>query len=187
MEIEIKNLEKRYNRQTVLSIGELSLNKGELTGLIGNNGAGKTTLLRLLIDLIKADSGAVYSRNKKVSKTEGWKQYTSAYIDSGFLIEFLTPEEYFGFIASNYNISDSGLKETLNRFTDFMNGEIMGKKKYIRDFSTGNRQKTGIIGAAISRPEILILDEPFNFLDPSSQIILKRLLLEYNQSYGTTV
>jgi ABC-2 type transport system ATP-binding protein len=187
MEIEIKNLTKIYNKQTVLNINELSINKGELVGLIGNNGAGKTTLLRLLTDLIKADSGTVISRGKKVNKTEDWKFYTSAYIDSGFLIEFLTPEEYFNFIASNYKISNYEVKRLLDKFADFMNGEIIGKRKYIRDFSTGNQQKIGIIGAIISNPEILFLDEPFNFLDPTSQIIMKRLLQEYNRKYGTTV
>ncbi|MDR2408332.1 MAG: ABC transporter ATP-binding protein [Bacteroidales bacterium] len=187
MEIEIKNLTKIYNKQTVLSIDELSVNKGELIGLIGNNGAGKTTLLRLLIDLIKADSGAVYSRDKKVNKTEDWKNYTSAYIDTGFLIEFFTPEEYFNFVASNYNRSKNEAKNILNQFTDFMNGEILAKKKYIRDFSTGNQQKIGIIGAIISKPEILILDEPFNFLDPSSQYFIGNYLSELNKQFNTTI
>jgi ABC-2 type transport system ATP-binding protein len=187
MELEIKNLIKTYNKQTVLNIDSLTIQKGELIGLIGNNGAGKTTLLRLLIDLLKADSGMILSRGKKINKTENWKFYTSAYIDTGFLIEFLTPEEYFYFIASNYNISNQEVKNILNQFTDFMNGEILEKHKYIRDFSTGNQQKIGIIGALITKPEILLLDEPFNFLDPSSQIIMKRLLQEYNRKYNTTI
>ncbi|KAA6303545.1 MAG: SkfA peptide export ATP-binding protein SkfE [Candidatus Ordinivivax streblomastigis] len=187
MELEIKNLTKIYNKQTVLTIEELSINIGELIGLIGNNGAGKTTLLRLLIDLIKADSGTVYSRNKKVNKTEDWKFYTSAYIDTGFLIEFFTPEEYFQFIASNYKIDNDEVKNTLNQFEDFMHGEILGKQKYIRDFSTGNQQKIGIIGAIISKPEILLLDEPFNFLDPSSQYFISNYLNELNKQYHTTI
>jgi ABC-2 type transport system ATP-binding protein len=187
MEIEIKNLTKSYNRQTVLTINELSITKGELIGLIGNNGAGKTTFLRLLTDLIKADSGTVFSRGEKINKTENWKYYTSAYIDTGFLIEFFTPEEYFHFIASNYNVSNVEVKSLLNQFTDFMNGEILGKKKYIRDFSTGNKQKIGIIGAIISKPEILFLDEPFNFLDPSSQYFISNYLSELNRKLNTTI
>ena len=187
MEIEIKNLKKIYNRQTVLDIDYLSIKKGELTGLIGNNGAGKTTLLRLLTDLIKADSGTIFSRSKKIGKTENWKYYTSAYIDTGFLIEFLSPEEYFNFIASNYKINSSAIKNTLNQFADFMNGEILGQRKYIRDFSTGNRQKIGIIGAIISHPEILLLDEPFNYLDPSSQYFISNYLSELNKHYGVTM
>jgi len=187
MEIIIQNLTKIYNKQTVLDISGLQIQKGELIGLIGNNGAGKTTLLRLLTDLIKADSGIVYSRNKKINKTENWKLYTSAYIDIGFLIEFLTPEEYFYFVASNYKISKQELESTLIQFADFMNGEIVGNKKYIRDFSTGNKQKIGIIGAIISKPEILFLDEPFNFLDPSSQFFISDFLYNINKQYGTTI
>ncbi|GHT21768.1 ATP-binding protein [Bacteroidia bacterium] len=187
MEIEIKDLTKSYNKQMVLSIPELSIAKGELIGLIGNNGAGKTTFLRLLTDLIKADSGVIYSRNKNISKTEKWKFYTSAYIDTGFLIEFFTPEEYFSFIASNYKINTNEVQEMLSCLTDFMNEEILGKKKYIRDFSLGNQQKIGIIGAILSKPEILLLDEPFNFLDPSSQYFISNYLNELNKQFNTTI
>ena len=187
MELEIKNLTKKYNKQTVLDIDYLSVKKGELIGLIGNNGAGKTTLLRLLTDLIKADSGTIFSRGKKINKTEDWKFYTSAYIDTGFLIEFLSPEEYFSFIASNYKIDELQVIDTLNQFSDFMNGEILGKRKYIRDFSTGNKQKIGIIGAIISKPEILFLDEPFNYLDPSSQFFISEFLSELSKQFNTTI
>jgi len=187
MELEIKKLTKIYSKQTVLDIDHLSIKKGELIGLIGNNGAGKTTLLRLLIDLIKANSGTVFSRGKQINKTEDWKCYTSAYIDTGFLIEFLTPEEYFSFIASNYKVNESDVTNTLNKLADFMNGEILGKQKYIRDFSTGNKQKIGIIGAIISKPEILFLDEPFNFLDPSSQFFISDYLSELNKQSDMTI
>lgn len=187
MEIEILNISKAYNKQVVLLIDKLSINRGEFIGLVGNNGAGKTTLLRLLIDLIQADSGFVYSRGEKISKTENWKFYTSAYIDSNFLINFYTPEEYFHFIASNYKISNIELNEKISQFNDFMNGEILGKQKYIRNFSIGNQQKIGIIGAIISNPEILLLDEPFNFLDPSSQFFISDYLIRLNKQYNTTI
>jgi len=187
MELEIRNLTKIYNKQTVLDIADLQIQRGELIGLIGNNGAGKTTLLRLLTDLIKADTGTIISRDKRINKTENWKYYTSAYIDTGFLIEFLTPEEYFSFIASNYKTNEFEVKNTLNQFINFMNDEILGKHKYIRDFSTGNKQKIGIIGAIISKPEILFLDEPFNFLDPSSQFFIGDYLNELNKKSGTTI
>lgn len=187
MEIEIVGLTKAYNKQVALSIEKLSIKKGELIGLIGNNGAGKTTILRLLTDLIKADSGIVYYRGINISKTESWKLYTSAYIDSNFLISFFTPEEYFEFIASNYGISSIELTDTLSLFSDFMNGEILGKQKHIRNFSIGNQQKIGIIGAIISKPEILLLDEPFNFLDPTSQYFISNYLVKLNKQQDTTI
>ena len=187
MDIDIKNLTKIYDKQTVLDIDALQIQKGELIGLVGNNGAGKTTLLRLLTDLIAPNSGTILSRGKHINKTENWKFYTSSYIDTRFLIEFLTPEEYFNFIATNYKISKIALESILKQFSGFMNGEILGKRKYIKDFSLGNKQKIGIIGAIISNPEILFLDEPFNYLDPSSQIEMKNLLQKYNTEFGTTV
>ncbi len=187
MEIEITNLTKVYNKQTALSIDHLFIERGEFIGLIGNNGAGKTTLLRLLLDLTKADSGFVYSRGENISKTECWKIYTSAYIDTNFLINFFTPEEYFHFIASNYGINSIELRETLSSFKSFMNGEILDKQKYIRNFSIGNQQKIGIIGAIISKPEILLLDEPFNFLDPSSQYFISDYLIQLNKQYNITI
>ena len=163
MDIKIQNLKKIYNGNTVLDIDNLGVAKGELIGLVGNNGAGKTTLLRLILDLIQADDGFVESNGQKVNESETWKEYTGSYIDGRFLIDFLTPEEYFDFIADVYHIDDETLQERLAQFEGFMHDEIMGTKKYLRDFSQGNRQKIGIIGAMIINPKVLLLDEPFNY------------------------
>ena len=185
--IKIQNLKKIYNGNTVLDIESLGVASGELIGLVGNNGAGKTTLLRLILDLIKADDGFVESNGLKVNKSEAWKEYTGSYIDGKFLIDFLTPEEYFAFIADVYNIDEATLQERLAQFEGFMHDEIMGTKKYLRDFSQGNRQKIGIIGAMVVNPKVLLLDEPFNYLDPSSQMNIARLIHQVCKEHGTTV
>ena len=187
MEIRISNIKKQYNRRTVLDIDELVINKGAIVGVIGNNGAGKTTLLRLMLDLLKANSGNIYSRGIDVSKDEKWKNYTSGYLDASFLIDFLTPEEYFSFIAESYEKDLSTFDEQIEDFHAFMNNEILNQKKYIRDFSSGNKQKIGIIGSVISKPEILILDEPFNYLDPTSQFFIKDYLSHLNKNEGVTM
>lgn len=187
MDIHIQNLKKIYNGNTVLDIDNLRITSGELIGLVGNNGAGKTTLLRLVLDLIKADDGFVESNGKKVNESEEWKQYTGSYIDGRFLIDFLTPEEYFDFVADVYGIDDTALGEQLSQFDGFMHGEIMETKKYLRDFSQGNRQKIGIIGAMIVNPKVLILDEPFNYLDPSSQMTIAHAILRICKEQGVTV
>ena len=187
MEIKISNLQKQYNGRVVLDIEELAVKKGEIVGILGNNGAGKTTLLRLALDLLKADSGNICSRGVDVSKDELWKTYTSAYLDTNFLIDFLTPEEYFMFISDNYGKERSTCKKILTEFRPFMNGEILNQKKYIRDFSSGNRQKIGIIGTVLSEPEILILDEPFNYLDPSSQFFIRDYFFQLNKKQGATM
>jgi ABC-2 type transport system ATP-binding protein len=174
--IHVKDLTKDYSGETVLNIPELVINKGESFGLVGNNGAGKTTLFRCVLDLIRPTTGSVFSDGNDVAKKEGWKKYTGSYLDDGFLIDFLTPEEYFRFVADVYNLSEGDLQQFYADFEDFFNNEIIGKKKLIRDLSSGNRQKIGIASALMPGPEVLVLDEPFNSLDPTTQIRLKNLL-----------
>lgn len=187
MEIKIENLVKQYGKQTVLDIPELTIGSGQLVGLVGNNGAGKTTLMRLMLDLIEATAGEVTMGGHAVSQDTAWKQTTGSFIDGRFLIDFYTPEEYFGFIARAYNLPKATLDERLSQYQPLMHGEILGTKKYLRQFSEGNRQKTGIIGAMMITPQVLILDEPFNYLDPSSQMTVARLISQMNRELGTTV
>lgn len=170
--ITIKGLSKSYNGTKVLEIDYLEFNKGQSLGLVGNNGAGKTTLFRLILDLIAADTGEVWSQDKNVAQSEDWKHYTGSFIDEGFLIDYLTPDEYFSFIAKLHNLSEGDLEAILSKYNDFFNDEIRGKKKYIRDLSKGNQKKVGIVGALIGSPDILVLDEPFANLDPSTQFRL---------------
>ena len=187
MKIEIKNLVKRFGDKVALDIPELNIEEGTLLGLVGNNGAGKTTLFRMILDLLKPDSGFVLSKGVDVSKSEDWKSYTGSFIDNRFLIEYLTPEEYFHFVGGAYGLTPEEIKARLKPFNRFMNNEILGQKKYIRSFSAGNKQKIGIMAAMMIRPEILILDEPFNFLDPSSQIEIRDMILKLNKEHKTTV
>ena len=187
MDIKITNLKKVYGEHTVLDIPELTLGSGELIGLVGNNGAGKTTLMRLILDVIGATEGYVESDGRRVEQDETWKQYTGSFIDGRFHIDFFTPEEYFTFIGRIYGIDKDTLKQRLQPFEPLMHGEILGTKKYLKDFSQGNRQKVGIIGAMMIQPKVLILDEPFNYLDPSSQITVARLIEQQNRELGSTV
>jgi len=185
--IKINNLGKAYNGTVVLDIESLNIKQGESFGLVGNNGAGKTTLFRLILDLIKADRGNVESKNVNVTNSSDWKNYTGSFLDEGFLIDFLKPEEYFDFIAKINSITTAEKVIMLDRFEEFFGGEILGKNKYIRDFSKGNQKKIGIFGAILSNPEILILDEPFANLDPSSQFRLKTILKELNNDRNVTM
>lgn len=186
--IYIRDIRKTYDKRIILNINELVVSKGEIFGLVGNNGAGKTTLFRLILDLIQADNGEIRSVDTIVSKSESWKDYTSSYLDDSFLIDFLTPEEFFYFIGSTYGLTKQEVDTKLLVYTSFFNDEILNqRKKYIRDFSKGNKQKIGIVSALITDPKVLVLDEPFNSLDPSSQIILKRILIDYNKLTGATI
>ena len=199
--IRINNLKKQFGETCACDIPSFTVNKGDILGLVGNNGAGKTTLFRLLLDLLKADDGHVTyifpapQDEETVANTidinpaesEAWKQHVGAYIDDGFLIDFLTPEEYFAFLGKVSGIKQAEVEERLKVYERFANGEVFGHKKLIRNLSAGNKMKVGIISALFRHPEIVILDEPFNFLDPTSQVLLKHLLRDYARQNGSTV
>jgi ABC-2 type transport system ATP-binding protein len=187
MDIHITNLKKCFGENVAVDIDTYTIQQGTMMGLVGNNGAGKTTLFRLMLDLLKADEGQVCFDEQNVTGTEDWKRTTGAFIDDGFLIDYLTPEEYFDFVGKISGLTKDDVTQRLAAFEKLMNGEILGQKKLIRNLSAGNKQKVGIIGAMLNHPQLLILDEPFNFLDPSSQNHTKQLLTDYNKETGATI
>ena len=185
--IEVKNLTKNYGSRTVLDLPDLQIQKGESFGLVGNNGAGKTTFFSLILDLIESTTGEVLSNGAKVARSDHWKAYTGSYIDEKFLIEFLYPEEYFEFIAELHGINKTEYEQFLDRFNEFFNSEILKQKKFIRDLSKGNQKKIGIAAALLAKPEIVILDEPFPHLDPTSVFRLKKILRDFNKEQSATL
>lgn len=187
MDIQITDLRKSFGPKVAVDIPAYTIPSGLMLGLVGNNGAGKSTLFRLMLDLIRADRGRVLSGDIDVARSEEWKDYTGAYIDESFLIDYLTPDEYFRFIAQLIHLSDAELTARLAPFEAFMAGEVAGQAKLIRTLSAGNKQKVGIVAAMLLRPKVLILDEPFNFLDPTGQNAIKRLLTDYNRETQATI
>lgn len=185
--ITINHLKKAFGNTVACDVEQFKINDGEILGLVGNNGAGKTTLFRMLLDLLKPDEGDVALDGINPAQSEEWKAATGSYIDEGFLIDFLTPEEYFAFIGKITDKTQEEVDERLKDFEKFAAGEIFGQKKLIRNLSAGNKQKVGIISALFMKPKLVILDEPFNFLDPSSQNTLKHVLTEYNKRTGATI
>ncbi|MER3319445.1 MAG: ABC transporter ATP-binding protein [Allomuricauda sp.] len=185
--ITVHNLTKTYGEQTVLNIDQLEIPKGQSFGLVGNNGAGKTTLFSLLLDLIQPSSGHVLNNDVQVDQSEAWKPFTSAFIDETFLIGYLTPEEYFYFIGELRGRNKADVDALLSNFDDFFHGEILGQKKYLRDLSKGNQKKVGIVASFIGNPEVVILDEPFANLDPTTQIRLKGIIKDLAAKEGVTV
>jgi ABC-2 type transport system ATP-binding protein len=185
--INVANLTKKYKGIEVLNIESLNISKGETFGLVGNNGAGKTTLFNCLLDLIKPTTGSVSSKGIAVNESEEWKNYTGSYIDESFLIGYLTPDEYFNFVGDLRGMNSSDIKEFLKPFEALFNDEIIGVKKYLRDLSKGNQKKVGIAASLMGNPELIILDEPFANLDPTTQIRLKELLKELAQKSQATL
>ena len=185
--ITVSNLSKSYSGRTVLKIQSLDIAKGQSFGLVGNNGAGKTTFFSLLLDLIQPTTGFIKSNNIQVDKSEEWKPFTSSFIDESFLIGYLTPEEYFYFIGDLRGQNKADVDKLLSQFEEFFHGEILSQKKYLRDLSKGNQKKVGIVAALIGNPEVIILDEPFANLDPTTQIRLKKIIKELAEKRGVTV
>ena len=185
--IKVQNLVKEYNGTVVLNIESLEIPKGESFGLVGNNGAGKTTFFSLLLDLIEPSKGHITTNGIKINESEEWKPFTSAFIDETFLIGYLTPEEYFYFIGDLRGFNKADVDALLAKHEDFFNGEILQKKKYLRDLSKGNQKKVGIIAALIGNPEVIILDEPFANLDPTTQFRLKKIIRELADDPNVTI
>ncbi|MCK0144136.1 ABC transporter ATP-binding protein [Arenibacter sp. F26102] len=185
--ITVQNLTKKYGESIVLNIENLEIPKGESFGLVGNNGAGKTTFFSLMLDLIQPTTGHINNNGVQVDASEAWKPFTSAFIDETFLIGYLTPEEYFYFIGELRGQNKADVDNLLAGFTDFFHGEILGQKKYLRDLSKGNQKKAGIVASFIGNPEVIILDEPFANLDPTTQIRLKGIIRELAASKEVTV
>jgi ABC-2 type transport system ATP-binding protein len=182
-----KKLTKIYNGTTVLNIPNLEIPKGQSFGLVGNNGAGKTTFFSLLLDLIQPTTGTLTNNEIQVNTSEDWKPFTSAFLDESFLIGYLTAEEYFYFIGDIRGQNKADVNALLKKHEEFFNDEILRNKKYLRDLSKGNMKKVGIIATLIGNPKVVILDEPFANLDPTTVSRLKKIIKELAENPDITV
>jgi len=185
--ITIDTISKKYGKAEVLNVAKIEIPKGQSFGLVGNNGAGKTTLFNILLDLIRPTTGLITNNNIVVSQSEDWKNFTGSFIDESFLIGYLTAEEYFQFIGDLRGMNVAEVSAYIGKFEDFFNDEIIGKKKYLRDLSKGNQKKAGIVAALMGNPEVVILDEPFANLDPTTQIRLKQIIKNLTETKEVTV
>lgn len=185
--IAIKNLQKQQGKYFSLSVDNLDIDAGTCLGLVGNNGAGKTTLFRLILDLIPADSGEVLSQGKPVHQNEDWKFYTGSFLDEGFLIGYLNALEYFEFVGNMQGLEKQEVLNFIGKHREILGDDMFVKGRLIRDLSQGNKAKVGIFAALLGDPEVIILDEPFAHLDPSTQIRLKKLLLQLGEDKSKTL
>ena len=185
--IQVNQLSKTYNGTTVLNIANLEIPKGQSFGLVGNNGAGKTTFFSLLLDLIQPTTGTIINNEIQVNTSENWKPFTAAFLDESFLIGYLTAEEYFYFIGDIRGQNKADVNALLQKHEEFFNDEILRNKKYLRDLSKGNQKKVGIIATLIGNPEVIILDEPFANLDPTTVSRLKKIIKELAENPAITI
>ena len=181
----IQNLSKHYGDQVALDSLSLKLKKGEIYGLIGQNGAGKTTLIKLITQIIAPSQGTVSILGSRTPK-----EWTTALHHVGSVIEtpvahqHLSAYDNLRFYCLDRGIKkpDNLIKETL----DYVGLSQTGAKKF-RDFSLGMKQRLGIAIAILSRPDLLILDEPINGLDPVGIQEFREMVLRLNHELGMTL
>lgn len=179
--VKINNLQKKYKNTTVLDNINFSLKEGRIYGFIGENGAGKTTLMRILTGLSKETSGEFSlfgeAGNKKRRKGIG------SIIEGPALMMDLSAYQNLKYKMIMNNIKDNSL---IDELLDKVKLKDVKKKK-VRNFSLGMRQRLGIAMALVSNPKLLILDEPINGLDPTGIVEIRNLLLELNKNHGISI
>jgi ABC-type multidrug transport system, ATPase component len=179
LSIEIVNLNKRFNENFALKNINLQIFEGEILGLLGPNGSGKSTLLKLILGMIKPDSGRITVYGYDSVKDSLKIRKISGYVPEDVrLYEFLTGIEYLEFICKIYEIDNTNLiYDYLKIF------EIYDKKdEMIASYSLGMKRKIAIIAALIHKPKLLLLDEPLNGLDPKSARIFKDIILNLKKT-----
>ncbi|GIN95903.1 ABC transporter ATP-binding protein [Siminovitchia terrae] len=183
MIVKTKNLSKKYKHSTVVDNISLEVMKGEIYGFLGPNGAGKTTTIRMLLGLIKSSNGEIRINGKSVTKNriEVLKNVGSL-VESPSYYGNLTAFENLKVIARIREIPDVRINEVL---------QIVGlnttKNKLAKNFSLGMKQRLGIGAAILGNPELLILDEPTNGLDPAGIEEIRELIKSFPKKFGMTV
>lgn len=182
--IETRNLSKIYSKNTVVNSVDMHVEKGKIYGLLGKNGAGKTTTMCMLLNLISPSSGEIllFGKNPGKYSTEVYSKIGSIIETPGFY-ENLTAYENLKVLAKlrgNYN------PQNINLVLEMVNLENAKSKKF-KDFSLGMKQRLGIAAAIMHTPELLILDEPINGLDPIGIKEIRTLLKRLTHEFGITI
>lgn len=174
MGIIIKGLTKRYGQQLALDKVSFAINKGEIVGLLGPNGAGKSTLMKCITNAINPDLGEVLIDDISVLKhPEVTKSKIGFLQENNPLYMDMYVKEYLQFVANLRQISPSKIEENIDRV-----GLSPERHKKIHQLSKGYKQRVGLAQAILADPEILILDEPTNGLDPNQILEIRELIRE---------
>jgi ABC-2 type transport system ATP-binding protein len=185
--IELKGVAKRYNEILAVDNVDLTINVGEIFGLLGPNGSGKSTTLKMLLGLVQPDSGSVIVLGTDVQKDPVAVKRLLGYVpESPRLYEFLTGIEYLDFVGDIYGMQTMEKKNRINEYLKAL--QLEGREgDMINGYSEGMKQKIALISAFLHRPKLLILDEPLNALDPRSARIVKDFLQELKTQGVTTI
>ncbi|NLL74797.1 MAG: ABC transporter ATP-binding protein [Erysipelothrix sp.] len=180
--IEIKNVSKKYKDFYAVKEASLSIEQGKIYGLVGKNGAGKTTLFKLILGLSNQSEGAI-SINGSTTKQEllNERAHIGFYIGPNFY-DYLNAEQNLEYYRKLKGISDKGEIDRVLKIAG-----LYGEKKKYKAFSMGMKQRLGIANALLGDPDIIILDEPINGLDPQGILEIRNLLKSLNTEHNKTL
>jgi len=185
--VELKNATKRYNELVAVNNVDLTIEKGEIFGLLGPNGSGKSTTLKMLLGLVQPEEGSVMVLGIDARKDQvAIKKQVGYAPESPHLYEFLTGIEFLDFIGDIYGMQTD---EKCGRINEYLKAlQLEGREgDIISSYSEGMKQKISLIAAFLHKPKVLILDEPLNALDPRSARLVKDFLQELKLQGVTTI
>lgn len=177
---QTQNITKKYWKKIVLNDVNINVKKGEIYGLIGKNGAGKTTLMKILVGIIKPTYGKIIINESENLDTE--RKKIGSLIENPSFYPTYSAKKNIELFATMFGVKNP---ET-DKLLDFVNLKDVGKKP-VKKFSLGMKQRLGIAISLIGNPEILVLDEPINGLDPEGIKLIRDLLIKINKDYNTTI
>ena len=174
MSLEIKNLTKKFGEQTALNNINIEIKKNEIIGLLGPNGAGKSTLMKSIVGVLKVDKGEIIFDGKNIAENEIQTKEKIGFLpENNPLYNDMYVKEYLQFVADIHKIQ----KEKVDEIIDLV-GITPEKSKKISQLSKGYKQRIGLAQANLHEPDLLILDEPTNGLDPNQIIEIRNVIKE---------
>lgn len=181
--IRLKNINKSYDKENqVLSDVSLNINKGEIYGLIGKNGAGKTTIFKIILGLTEFDSGSLFINGKNNKKELSKERKNIGFFIGKNFFDYLDGKDNLEYFRKIKNIKD---KDEVDRVLKIVGLDKVDKK--YKNYSMGMKQRLGIANALLGNPDILILDEPTNGLDPEGIYDIRKLVKNLNEEYNKTI
>lgn len=182
--LKTSNLTKKYRSHLAVNNADLEIRQGEIFGLVGKNGAGKTTLLRMITGLIMPTSGEIELFNE--TSNEGLcisRMRTGSIIETPSFFPYLSAEKNLEYYRIQRGIAEKDIVEDTLRIVGL---EGTGNKKF-KNFSLGMKQRLGLALAIMTSPDLLILDEPINGLDPTGIVEFRDILLKLNRERNITI
>ncbi|MGV4413763.1 ABC transporter ATP-binding protein [Chryseobacterium sp. T1] len=174
MALEIINLTKKFGEQIALNNVNISINKNEIIGLLGPNGAGKSTLMKSIVGALRVESGQIILNDKDISQHEVESKKRIGFLpENNPLYHEMFVREYLQFVANLHNIKKDRVDEVID-----LVGITPEKNKKIHQLSKGYKQRIGLAQAILHEPDLLILDEPTNGLDPNQIVEIRNVIKE---------